>query len=60
MPNSDQIGGIVRAILAAVGGYLVSKGLVSADTVAQISGAVVTIAVAIWSYYTNQSGKTIA
>lgn len=46
----DQIGGIVRAILAAVGGAAVSKGLVDAETVAVLVGASTTIAVAVWSF----------
>jgi len=47
--NAEQFAGIVRAIVAAVGGYLVGKGLADAETVAAVSGAVATIAVAVWS-----------
>lgn len=47
--NSDQIGGIVRAIVSAVGGYFVGKGLVDSATMTTIAGAVATLAVAVWS-----------
>ena len=47
--NAEQFAGIVRAIVAAVGGYLVGKGLADAETAAAVSGAVATIAVAVWS-----------
>lgn len=53
----DQFGGIVRALVAALGGYLVGQGIVDANTAATIGGAVATIAVAVWSAYTNRPAK---
>ena len=50
----DQLGGLLRAILSAASGYLVGKGVVDADTAMTISAGVVTIAVAVWSIYTNR------
>ena len=47
--NGEQIAGIVRAVVSAIGGYLIGKGIVDADTVAQVSGATATIVVAVWS-----------
>jgi hypothetical protein len=47
--NGEQIAGIVRAIVAAVGGYLVGKGLADAETVAAVAGAAATIVAAVWS-----------
>lgn len=55
--TSDQIGGIVRAIVTAAVGYAAGKGLIGADQVAGIVTAVVTIAVAIWSWHTNKPEK---
>lgn len=52
--TGDQVGGIVRAIAAAGGGYLVGKGLIDEETAAAIGGAVVTIAVAVWSVWTKK------
>ena len=45
----EIIGGIVRAILSAVGGFVLAKGYVDAESWMAISGAVVTLAVAVWS-----------
>lgn len=47
--TGEQFAGIVRAILAAVGGYFVGNGMVDGETVAAISGAAATIAAAVWS-----------
>lgn len=57
--NADQIGGIVRAILAAVAGYFVGKGVVDQGTATTIVGAIGTLVVAVWSVVTNRSGKVI-
>jgi hypothetical protein len=47
--NGEQIAGIVRAVVAAIGGYLVGKGITDAETVAAVAGAAATVAVAVWS-----------
>ena len=52
--TSDQIAGVVRALVAAVGGYFVGQGLVDAETVTTIGGAVATLAVAAWSIYAKR------
>lgn len=57
--NTDQVGGLVRAIVAAVGGYFVGKGFLDASTVTMISGVAVTVATAVWSWYTNKPGTVI-
>lgn len=49
--TSEEIGGIVRAIVAAIGGYFVGTGVVDANTATTIGGAVATIAVAVWSVW---------
>ena len=54
--GSDQIAGIVRALVAAVGGYFVGQGMVDAETVTTIGGAVATLAVAVWSIYAKRKG----
>ena len=45
----DMIMGIVRAILAAGGGLMVSKGWTDEGTVETVVGSVMVIATAIWS-----------
>jgi hypothetical protein len=51
--NGDQIGSIIRAILSAVGGYFVGKGIIDASTMTAIVGALATIGVAIWGIVTK-------
>jgi hypothetical protein len=58
MVNSDQIGGIIRALVSAIGGYFIGKGVIDANTVAQISGAAATIGVAVWSIFAHQTPTT--
>jgi hypothetical protein len=52
--DSAQIGGIVRALAAAIGGSFVGQGLVDAETVTTIGGAAATLAVAAWSIYSKR------
>ena len=48
--TGEQIAGVVRAIVAALGGYFVGQGVVDAETVTTIGGAVATLAAAAWSF----------
>ena len=52
--TQDQVGGIVRALVSAAGGYLVGQGLIDAETMLTLAGAVTTIAVAVWSIYVKK------
>jgi len=54
--TTDQVGGILRAIFAGIGGILVQKGYVDNATATATVGGIVTTLVAIWSYYTNRPG----
>lgn len=47
--KKDQIAGIVRAVVAAVGGYFIGKGMVDAANVEIIAGALATLVTAVWS-----------
>jgi ABC-type proline/glycine betaine transport system permease subunit len=47
--NKDQIFGIVRTIAAAGFGFMAGKGWLDGATAEALSGAVATIAVAVWS-----------
>jgi hypothetical protein len=55
--TAEQVAGIVRAIVAAIGGYLVGKGIADAETIAAAAGAAATIAAAIWSVYSKRKGE---
>lgn len=47
--TGSQIAGIVRAIAAAVGGYLIGTGKLDGQTSEAIAGALATLAAAVWS-----------
>ena len=57
--NGEQIGGIVRALLAAGSGWAVGHGYVDNNTALAVSGGIVTIVTAVWSYWTNRPGTVI-
>ncbi len=52
--SGDEIGGVVRAVVAFLGGFLVSKGLVDAATLTAVAGALATLAAAAWSVYSKR------
>jgi Na+-transporting methylmalonyl-CoA/oxaloacetate decarboxylase beta subunit len=54
MFTAEVAWGIVRTVLAAAAGVLVTKGYVSADTLNQIIGAVGVIFVGVWSAISNR------
>ena len=53
--DQSQLFGIVRAVLAAIGGFLVSKGLVDDATATALAGAFTTILVGVWSVLSKRS-----
>lgn len=55
--TQDQVGGVIRALLSAAGGYLAGKGLIDTETWLTISGAVLTLFTAGWSWWTNRPEK---
>lgn len=57
--NANQIGGIVRAVLATAGGWAVAQGWLSTGTEQTIATVVVAAVIAGWSAYTNKPGTTI-
>lgn len=52
--NGDQLGGILRAILTTLAGFAVAKGWVDNATALSVTGGVVTVIVAVWSWWTNR------
>lgn len=55
--TSDRVGGVIRAIGATFGGYLVNGGYISSSTSELATGVAVSIGVAIWSWWTNRPEK---
>lgn len=58
--TSDQIQGLIRAVLAALGGFVMAKGWFSAETWNWIVGGLVTIAPMIWSWVSNRPAAIAA
>ena len=50
--NSDQVGGIIRAIMATMSGMAITWGFSSEGWVA-VTGGIVAVVVALWSHYSN-------
>lgn len=51
--TGDQVWGVVRTILAAIGGWAVAKGYVSSDLLTALLGGGGTIFVALWSVFSK-------
>ena len=58
--TSDQITGILRAILSALGGFVLAKGWVNAENWAWITGGLLTIGPTIWSWVANRPAAIAA
>ncbi len=58
--SSDQIGGLVRTLLGVVGGFILAKGYISAETWAWIVGGAATAAPAIWSWISDRPAAIAA
>lgn len=55
--TSDQVGGLVRAILTFLAGIAVARGWVDNATALTIVGGLVTVLTAAWSVFTNRPAK---
>lgn len=58
--TSDQITGILRSVLAGLGGFILAKGWVTAEMWTWITGGVVTIGPVIWSWFANRPAAIAA
>ncbi len=47
--TKEEVLGVVRALLAALGGWAASRGYVDSETAVAVGGAVITIIAAVWS-----------
>lgn len=52
--NAEQVAGVVRAVIAAIGGYFVGRGIVDQSTVSSVAGAAATIVTAVWSVWAKK------
>lgn len=53
--NAAEVGGIVRTVLAALGGLAVGKGWIDNETMIAMVGAIVTIGTGVWSVFQKRS-----
>jgi hypothetical protein len=51
---NSEIGGIVRTLVSALGGYLVAKGAIDSETATTVGGALATIIVGVWSVWSKR------
>ncbi len=54
---NPNIASLLRHILTAAGGFIVAKGLASADQVAELAGAAVSISGVAWSIFNNKKAS---
>lgn len=47
--NKNEVYGVVRALLSAIGGFLVGKGYIDSETAVAAAGAIATLVAAVWS-----------
>lgn len=52
--NKDMVWGVVRAVLAAGGGYLISTGMLDESTVSASIGAIGILFAAGWSIWSKK------
>lgn len=52
--DAEKIWGIVRTILAAVGGFFVARGKIDNETLTQLLAGAGTLFVAIWSWLSKK------
>lgn len=57
MVTQNQVMGVLRAVLPALFAYAVARGWISQSSVADVSAAILTLAAAGWSVYSNLEGK---
>lgn len=54
---NPNVASLIRHLLTAAGGFLVAKGLASAEQLTELVGAVVSIAGIGWSIKNNNASK---
>lgn len=55
---NPTLSSLIRHALTAAGGFLVAKGLASADQAAELAGAAATVIGTIWSIWKNRKPIT--
>lgn len=58
--NTEQLSSLLRTFLQVGGAYVVGRGWASADTVASVGGAILTLVVTAWGLYARRNAGLIA
>lgn len=56
--NADQIGGIIRALMAGLSGYAIAFGFTDSQWIT-ITAAIVSVITVLWSIYSNSTHQQI-
>lgn len=57
---NTTIAGVIRAVLAALAGYLAGKGVdITGLLTPEVTGAMATVGVAVWSVFSKRSNPTL-
>lgn len=56
---SNQVNGILRALLPCVVGYVVAQHWLPVGVANEIGGGLITVVIAYWSYVTNSSDSVV-
>ncbi len=56
--NKDELFGVVRTVLSAVGGIAVGRGWIDGETAVQLAGAGAVIITAIWSIRSKRNAAS--
>jgi hypothetical protein len=57
MLSKDEITGVVRTVIAALAGALLSKLNLDAQTITGLAASLTTVGVAIWSVWAKRNAK---
>ena len=55
--NSQELGGVVRVLLSALGGYFAGQGYIDGELAQALAGAAATVVVAGWSVHSKRRAK---
>ena len=56
--NKEELYGVARTILSAIGGFAAGKGYIDSETAVGLAGAGATIIAAFWSVKSKRMAKT--
>lgn len=58
--NQEQVAGVVRSIVAAIGGWAVGAGYLTSDQVTMFAGVAVAVVPLVWSIIIHRQSNAVA